>query len=328
MRDFSAREICARRPPMHLPGHQVGHPSAPLIFPSGAPIRVRHGRPIWELVLRIWKSTSTDRVFGHAAELGFYFLFALFPTLLCGASILGMAARSAHQISDKLLDYLALVIPASALTSVLTTFNETTAAASSGKLTFGSIAAIWAASVGVSALQDTLNVVFKLDNRRSFFVARLYAILLTIVLTVLISSALGCMFAGDFAAPLIERRMAHSAFSIAAGVSVRVSAWALSACILALSFSMVYYWVPDWRERHWRWLTPGIVLAIAGWLTVSFGLRIYLHFFNNYPVTYGSLGAVMVLLIWFYFSGLVLLLGAEVDMVMVNVGDGAPPSED
>jgi membrane protein len=282
---------------MRLPWHRVGVPTAPLIFSSGAPIRVRHGRPIWELVLRIWKSTSADRDFGHAAELGFYFLFALFPTLLCGASILGLAARSAHQISDKLLEYLALVIPTSALTSVLTTFNETTAAASSGKLTFGSIAAIWAASVRVSALQDTLNIVFRLDNRRSYFGARLYAILVTIVLTVLIGSALSSIFAGDFAATLIEHRLAHSELSMAAGAAVRVIAWAVSACILALSFETVYLWAPDWRERHWRWLIPGTVLGIAGWLIASFGLRIYLHFFNSYTVTYGSLGAVIVLLI-------------------------------
>jgi len=268
------------------------------------------------LARRIWKSTSTDRIFGHAAELGFYFLFALFPTLWCGASILGLVARSAHQISDKLLDYLALVIPTSALASVLNTFNETTAAATSGKLTFGSIAAIWSASVGVSALQDTLNVVFRLEERRSYFVARLYAILLTIVLTVLIGSALGCMFAGNFAATFIEHRLAHPVLSIAAGLAVRVIAWSASACVLALSFETVYFWAPDWRQRHWRWLTPGTVLAIAGWLIASFGLRIYLHFFNSYPVTYGSLGAVIVLLIWFYFSGLMLLLGAEVDMVM------------
>ncbi len=304
---------------MRFPGPQVETPTAPPIFPPGAAARVRHRRPIWELTLRIWKSTSADRVFGHAAELGFYFLFALFPTLLCGASILGLVARSAHQISDKLLEYLALVIPTSALASVLNTFNETTAAATSGKLTFGSIAAIWSASVGVSALQDTLNVVFRLADRRSYFVARLYAILLTIALTFLIGSALGCMFAGDFAAALIEHRLTQAVLATAAGFAVRGIAWAASACILALSFATVYFWAPDWRKRHWRWLTPGIMLAIAGWLIASFGLRIYLHFFNSYTVTYGSLGAVIVLLIWFYFSGLMLLLGAEVDMAM----DGA-----
>ena len=94
-----------------------------------------------------------DRIFGRSAELGFYFLFALFPTLFSASAILGLAAQSAQHIYDRLLDYLALVIPTSALGAVLETFNETTTAASSGKLTFGLIAAIWSASVGISAIQ-------------------------------------------------------------------------------------------------------------------------------------------------------------------------------
>ena len=147
-----------------------------------------------ELTRRTWQALFADRVFGQAAELGFYFLFSLFPTLFCAGSILGLLARSAHQISDRLLDYLALVIPTSALATVLNTFNQTTAAASSGKVTFGSIAAIWSASIGISAIQDTLNEVFKLKNRRSYIVARVEAILLTVLLTVVIGLGLGCSF--------------------------------------------------------------------------------------------------------------------------------------
>lgn len=99
--------------------------------------------------MRTWRSLVADRVFGHAAELGFYFLFALFPTLFSASSLLGLAARSADLIYIRLLDYLSLVIPTSALGTVLATFNETTAASTSGKLTFGLVAAIWSASVGI-----------------------------------------------------------------------------------------------------------------------------------------------------------------------------------
>ena len=269
-----------------------------------------------ELVLHTWKSILADRLFGHAAELGFYFLFALFPTLFCAGSILGFVARSAHQISDKLLEYLALVIPTSALSAVLSTFNETTSAASSGKLTFGSIATIWSASVGISAIQDTLNVVFKLDERRSYFIGRVHAILLTILITILVGSGLGCIFAGDFVATLLDRRIPSPVLAGIVGTSIRVIAWSASSCVLALSFAAIYYWAPDWRRKHWRWITPGIAFGISGWLLASLGLRVYLHFFNNYTVTYGSLGAVIILLTWFYISGLMLLLGAEIDWVV------------
>lgn len=266
-----------------------------------------------KLAARVWKALLIDRVFGYAAELGFYFLFALFPTLFCAGSILGFVARSAHQISDRLLEYLALVIPTSALGTVLNTFNETTVAATSGKLTFGSIAAIWSASVGISAIQDTLNAVFKLEDRRSYIVARINAILLTVVLTLLIGAGLGCMFASDFFSALIGHHLLAPAVAWIAGASIRLVGWTASGCLLALSFDVIYFWAPGWEERHWRWLSPGTVVGIAGWLIVSLGFRIYLHFFNSYTVTYGSLGAVIILLMWFYISGLMLLLGAEID---------------
>lgn len=273
-------------------------------------------------VLRLWKSILADRVFGHAAELGFYFLFALFPTLFCAGSILGFAARSAHQISDRLLEYFALVMPTSALSTVLSTFNETAAAASSGKLTFGSIAAVWSASVGISAIQDTLSAVFNLEQRRSYVVARINAILLTIVLIVLIGTALACMFGSDFFSALVDRHLVIPVvLAWCIGLSIRLIGWSAAAWLLALSFAMLYYWAPDWgrRQRQWRWHTPGTVIGIAGWLTASLCLRVYLHFFNTYTFTYGSLGAVIILLMWFYISGLMLLLGAEIDTMIDKV---------
>ena len=283
---------------------------------SDLSLQLVEGATLRRVARQTWNSILADHLFGHSAELGFYFLFALFPTLLCGASILGLAARSAHQISDKLLEYLWLVLPTSALATVLNTFNETAAAASSGKLTFGTIAAVWSASVGVSAIQDTLNVVFKLEERRSYIYGRICAILLTVLLIVLIGLGLGCMLMGDLAAALAEHRIAEHWLSVTAGVIVRLVAWAVSGCLLALSFAVLYFWAPDWRQRRWRWLTPGTVIGIAGWLFASLGLRVYLHFFNSYTVTYGSLGAVIILLIWFYFSGLMLLVGAEIDIAI------------
>jgi membrane protein len=257
-----------------------------------------------------------DRLFGHAAELGFYFLFALFPTLFCAGSILGLAARSADQIYLALLNYLSLVIPTSAFATVIDTFNETTLAASEGKITFGSIAAVWSASVGISAIQDTLNVVFKLQSRRNYFLARLHAIGLTLLLVLLATLILGSMFGGDFVAALARRRLVDLDLAATISVLARVTGWTIAAALLALAFATTYYWAPDWTERRWQWLTPGGAVGIIGWLLASLGLRLYLHFFNTFTVTYGSLGAVIILLMWFYLSGLMLLLGAEINSVI------------
>jgi membrane protein len=259
-----------------------------------------------------------DRIFGRAAELGFYFLFALFPTLFSASSILGLAAQSAHQFYDRLLDYLALVIPTAALGAVLKTFNETTAAASSGKLTFGLIAAIWSASVGISAVQDTLNDVYKVEDRRSFFVARIFAIALTIALTVIVTIGLASLLGGDLLAALAHRAIHWDLLAAAASITSRVIGWSVATVLLALAFAVIYYWAPNVKTRRWHWLTPGGAIGIAGWLLCSLGLRIYLHYFPSFSITYGSLGAVIILLSWFYISGLMLLLASASNLTVIR----------
>ena len=262
---------------------------------------------------RTWESMFADRLFGRAAELGFYFLFALFPTLFSASSILGLVARSASQFYDRILAYLALVIPTQALGTVLATFNETTAAATRGKLTFGLIAAIWSASAGVSAIQDSLNTVYKVKENRSYLAARLYAIALTIILTIIITLVLCAMLGGDFVAAFISHQLNNGPLIVVAATMARLIAWAIASALLSLSSAVIYYWAPDLDTRRWHWLTPGGAFGILGWLIASLALRIYLSFFNSYSVTYGSLGAVIILLTWFYITGLMILVGAEIN---------------
>jgi membrane protein len=271
------------------------------------------GIPLRVLALRTWKSMCADRLFGHAAELGFYFLFALFPTLFSASSLLGLAARSADRMYDRLLDYLGLLIPTSALGAVLKTFNETTAAATSGKVTFGLIAAIWSASVGMSAVQDTLNAVYKIADKRSYIVDRLYAIALTVVITGTVSLGLAACLGGDFVAALAQVNLHAGMIPTVIYIVARVLGWAIATAFIALSFAIIYYWAPSNRKHGWHWVTPGGVVGIVGWLLASLGFRLYLHFFNSFSVTYGSLGAVIILLTWFYISGLMLLVGAEIN---------------
>jgi len=271
------------------------------------------GVPVGTVAQRTWKSLFADRLFGRAAELGFYFLFALFPTLFSASSILGLAAQSAAKYYDKILNYLALVIPTSALGTVLATFNETTAAATPGKLTFGLVAAVWSASVGISAIQDALNAVYKIQDTRSFLRARICAIGLTVVLTVIVTLILSTLLGGDFVAA-VAYRCTYNRFLIAAvACTARVTGWMIATALLTLAFAVIYYWSPDVKVRRWHWLTPGGTIGALGWVLASLGLRIYLHFFDSYSITYGSLGAVIILLTWFYISGFMLLFGAEVN---------------
>ena len=271
------------------------------------------GVPVRVIVKHTWRSLLDDNLVGRAAELGFFFIFALFPSLFTATSLLGLAARSASHIYYSLLGYLAIVIPHAAMGTVLETFNQTNVAATSGKLTFGLAFAIWSASVGFSAIQDSLNVVYKIKESRSYVAARLSAIGVTIILMVLVTLILASLLGADFLARLAYLHIYHHFLAAAFAFIVRGLAGILAIGLLSLFFAVIYYFAPDVRTSHWHWLTPGAAIGIIGWLLASIGLRVYVHYFDNYTVAYGGLGAVIILLTWFYLTGLMLLLGAEIN---------------
>jgi membrane protein len=271
------------------------------------------GVPARVIAKNTWNAIFDDNLLGRSAELGFYFLFALFPTLFTACSVLGLAARSAIHIYENLLQYLSIVVPPSALDIVLQAFNQTTAAASSGKLTFGLVAALWSASVGFVAIQEALNVVYRVKETRPYWKARLSAIGITFVLSVVITLMLASLLAADFFARLVHRHMHHHLMAVLAAGSLRTLGWLVATGFLSLLFAIIYYFGADLKVSQWRWLTPGSALGMVGWLLASLGLRMYVHYFNNYSATYGSLGTVIILLTWFYLSGLMLLVGGEVN---------------
>jgi membrane protein len=271
------------------------------------------GVPARVIAKNTWNAIFDDNLLGRSAELGFYFLFALFPTLFTACSVLGLAARSAIHIYENLLQYLSIVVPPSALDIVLQAFNQTTAAASSGKLTFGLVAALWSASVGFVAIQEALNVVYRVKETRPYWKARLSAIGITFVLSVVITLMLASLLAADFFARLVHRHMYHHLMAVLAAGSLRTLGWLVATGFLSLLFAIIYYFGADLKVSQWRWLTPGSALGMVGWLLASLGLRMYVHYFNNYAATYGSLGTVIILLTWFYLSGLMLLVGGEVN---------------
>jgi membrane protein len=271
------------------------------------------GVPAKVVAKNTFRSVMADNLLGRSAELGFYFIFALFPTLLTAVSILGLAARSAVHIYQSLLQYLSLLVPKSALGIVMQAFNQTTAHASSGKVTFGLIAALWSASVGFVAIQDSLNVVYRVKETRPFWRARLMAIGITFVLSVVVTVMLSCLLLGDLVAHLAKVHIAEHVVAVSVAFAARFIAWVCATALLSLQFSLIYYFGPDVKVARWRWFTPGAAIGMIGWVLASLAFRIYVHFFNNYSATYGSLATVIILLTWFYYSGFMLLLGGEIN---------------
>ncbi len=291
------------------------------------------GVPPMVIAKRTFASFNEDNLLSRAAELGYYFLFALFPTLVSASSIMGLAARSASDIYSKLLNYLALVVPHAALGIVLDTFKATTEHSTGGKITFGLAAAIWSASVGFTAIQDTLNTVYKVKETRAYWKVRGAAMLVTVLLSTIITVTLATMLCGDFSARYLQHHIGQPGVAVAAAWLTRGVSWVVAAGLLILLFAVIYYFAPDVKNKRWHWLTPGGAFGIGGWLLASIVLRIYLHYFDNYSVTYGSLGAVIILLTWFYITGLMLLLGAEINSeIAASVAEkkltgATPPAE-
>ena len=271
------------------------------------------GAPVGVVMKRTLKSFLDDNLLSRAAELGYYFLFALFPTLVSASAILGLAAKSASLIYVHLLNYMALVIPRAAFAMVVETFNQTTAAATGGKVTLGLVAAIWSASVGFSAIQDGMNTVYRVRETRPYWKARGSAILVTMLLSVIVTLDLAALLGGDFTARYVLRHIWHHWLGLSVAVVLHTISWTIASAALMLIFGVIYYFAPDLKVKRWHWLTPGAAIGILGWLAASIGLRVYLHFFNNFSLTYGSLGAVIILLTWFYITGLMLLIGAEIN---------------
>lgn len=271
------------------------------------------GTPV-KVILKRWaKSFNDDDLVSRAAELGFYFLFSLFPMLICASAVLGLAARSAPTIYDKLLHNLAMVVPGSAYQLVINTFNQTAAASTGSKITFGLLVSLWSASMGFSAIQDTTNLVYKVRETRPYWKNHGAAILITLLLTAIATVNLAVLVGGSFLAHKAHAAIWHEPLRIAAVVAIHLITWTIACALLMLIISTIYYYAPNLKKKCWCWLTPGAALAIITWLLASLGFRAYLHFFNSYSLTYGSLGAVMILLMWFYITGLTLLAGAELN---------------
>lgn len=280
----------------------------------------------FQLAKRVWKEIEKDRVFARAAELSYYFLLALFPLLIFLTSVIGIVLGSGTGTRHALFSYLARIMPPSAFQLLDATMYEVTESSGSGKLSFGLLAALWAASNGMTAITDSLNAAYDVKETRPWWKQRLVAIVLTIALSVLIVAALVLVVAGG---NIGEGVANHYGFGPVFAVAWKIIQWPVIFAALMLAFALIYYFAPDLHDQAWQWLTPGAAIGVALWLLVSLGFRVYLQFFDSYSKTYGSLGAVIVLMLWLYFTGAAVLIGGEINSEIENAAaeKGAPKAK-
>jgi len=271
---------------------------------------------------RLAKRIKGDRIFGRAAQLSYYFLLALFPLLLFLINILGYVAQEGTRFRDKLLVYLAALMPGSAFALVRATVDEISVSRGTGKLSFGLLAALWAASAGMGAISDTLNTAYSVKETRRWWRVRFISVCLTIALAILILAALAIVLYGGTIGEALANRYGFGTLFTTVWTIVQ---WPIALIFVLTTFNLIYNFAPNIPSQARSWITPGAFVGVALWLLVSFAFRVYLGYFDSYSVTYGSLGAVIVLMLWFYLSGVAILIGGEVNCEYQNRPPKGPP---
>lgn len=270
-------------------------------------------RSVWlkDVAKRVWAEVLEDDVFGRAAQLAYYFFLALIPFLIfviASLSVFGAADRG----RALLFRFFADALPPSAFELLDMTFSQIIHSSGPLKMSFGIVASLWSASMGMSAIMDTLNAASKVRETRSLVKQYAVATGLTVGIALLLVISVVIVVFGD---AILN---ALSPGNILAAIW-KIAQWPLALALILFAFAITYYFAPNVRDRRWHWITPGSICGVILWLVVSVGLRIYLHFLGTYSVGYGSLGAVIVLLLWFYLSGIAVLSGAVVNGVLQSL---------
>ncbi|MEO5820951.1 MAG: YihY/virulence factor BrkB family protein [Vicinamibacteraceae bacterium] len=259
-----------------------------------------------ELLTRTWREVNDDNCLGLAAQLAYYFILALFPALIVVVAIASFFPRST--LHD-LLAALAPFTPPEALALIRTQLDAILSSEQGGLLTLGVLGALWSSSAALTAIIDTLNRAYDVEETRPWWKVRLLAIGLTIGMAVFILTAFFLVVAGPELARLLAERL-HLARAVATVWAV--VQWPIVFLLVAFGVALVYYFAPD-ANQDWAFITPGSALATILWLGASLGFRFYVQNFSDYTATYGALGAGVLLLLWLYVTGLAVLVGAELN---------------
>jgi len=261
-----------------------------------------------ELGRRLWQQSREDELLGRAAQLSYYILLALFPALIVLTAAMGLF--EVENYMPQLMNYLRNVLPEDALSMVERFLKQVAEGSGANILSFGGLGALWASSSGVTAIMEALNVVYDVkEDSRPFWRVRLTAILLTLGLAGFVILALTLVLYGPSIGAWIADFVGLGPLFVLAW---NVLQWPVVAALMLFVIGVVYYVCPD-IEQDWRWVSPGSLFAVTMWVIVSLGFKAYVDNFGDYNKVYGSIAGVVVLMLWLYWSGLVLLMGGEIN---------------
>ena len=268
----------------------------------------------WKLFFsKLWRHVLETDIFDRSAQIAFFFTFALFPLLFFLVSLFGLIIGTTDALREELFAYLHRLMPPVVFSLVSTTVLEIVRNSSSTKLVLGLAAALWAASAGVDGIRNALNAVYGLKECRTWWHTKLQSVLVILVMVLLVGSVLLVVFYGGKATASFFDVSSDGGLSYWFAWSIQ---WFTILAILLIACELIYNLLPAFRPRKWVWLTAGSVVAILSWIVLTGAFRLYLQYFNSYDRTYGSLGAVVVTMLWLYFTAMSIMIGGIINVVL------------
>ena len=259
-----------------------------------------------ELLVRIKKVDVT----GLASQLAFFFLLSLFPLLIFIMTLLPFLNFDQAEVFLLIRDY----APASVSRLIENTLNEILKNRNGGLLSIGALATVWSASKGMNALTKALNRSYFTEESRSFIMARGMSIVFTVMLIAVLVVALVLPVFGQQIGVLAFSYMGLEEGFLIFWAGLR---WLVPPVLIFFVFSLTYWLVPNLKIRF-KSVLPGALFATVGWILTSLAFSFYVGSYGSYSSTYGSIGTIIVLMIWLYFSAIILMLGGQLNAVTLE----------
>ena len=261
----------------------------------------------------LYSKMIDNDIFSHAAQVAFYFSFALFPLLYFLVSLFGLVLDSSQGLRDELFANLRQVMPLSVFDLVRKTVDEIVVNSSSGKATLGLAVTLWSASAGVDAIRNSLNSIYELKETRPFWRTKLESLAITFVVTILSGVMLATVFYGW---QLGQQALAAVGLYVTSPLILVSIQWVATLIVMLFACEVIYNFLPNFKHFRWVWITPGSIVAILLWLVLTTAFRTYLGYFNSYNRAYGSLGAVIIMMLWLYLTASSLMIGGVINAVL------------
>ncbi|KIR01910.1 Inner membrane protein YihY, formerly thought to be RNase BN [Lachnospiraceae bacterium TWA4] len=273
---------------------------------------VKSKRSLYEKSFICYYANYGRRAYSICFTSCFFIVISAFPMLMLLLSIIQFVSP---EIKDSMIHYICQLTPDRLSTFVTDCINEIYTKSSGGTLSFSVIATLWSASKGFNAIQIGLNKIYKTTKELHFIVFRLVNIIYTFIFLIIFWLFLVTMMFGDILKKLIAKHLPTLSNSISPYLHLRLI---LAIIVLIAFFTMMYGTFPGRRAIFIRQL-PGAIFAAFGWIGFSYGYAFYMNHFSNFSYMYGSLTAIILLLLWVYFSMIILLLGAEFNILYPRI---------